>query len=65
MLRSLLSNHLMGTGYVTRFGKLRRQRCQVVSTLDLQSGGSRFKSHSGHLMDLFSVVLSSNPRSCL
>ena len=44
MLRSLLSNHLMGTGYVTRFGKLRRQRCQVVSTLDSQSGGSRLES---------------------
>ena len=61
MLRSLLSNHLMGTGYVTRFGKLRRQRCQVVSTSDSQSGGSRFESRPVHLLDLFSVVPSSNP----
>lgn len=62
MLRSLLSNHLMGTGYVTRFDKLWRQRCRVVSMLDSQFGGSRFESHSGHLMDLFSVVPSSNPQ---
>ena len=61
MLRSLLSNHLMGTGCVTRFGKLWRQRCRVVSTLDSQSGGSRCESYFGHLLDLFSVVPSSNP----
>lgn len=45
----------------TRFGKLRRQRCQVVSTLDSQSDGSRFESRPVHLLGLFSVVPSSNP----
>ena len=34
---------------------------RVVSVLDSQSGGSGFESLSGHLLDLFSVVLSSKP----
>ena len=37
----------------------------MVSAWDSQSGGPRFKSRSGHLLDLFSVVPSSNPRSRL
>ena len=36
-----------------------------VSASDLQSDGPGFKSRSGHLLDLFSVVPSSNPRPCL
>ena len=40
----------------------RRQRGQVVSASDLQSGGPGFESRSGNLLDLFSVVPSSNPR---
>ena len=39
-----------------------RQHGQVVSASDLQSSVPRFKSCSGHLLDLFSVVASSNPR---
>ena len=35
----------------------------MVSVSDLQSGGPGFESCSGHLLDLFSVVPSSNPRS--
>ena len=31
-------------------------------TSDLQSGGPGFESHSGHLLDLLSLALSSNPR---
>ena len=34
----------------------------VVSASDAQSSSSGFKSHSGDLLDLFSVVLSSAPR---
>ena len=39
-----------------------RQRGRVVSASDLQSGGPGFESRSGHLLDLLSVVPSSNPR---
>ena len=35
---------------------------RVVSALDSQSGGSESESCSGDLLDLFSVVPSSNPR---
>ena len=45
--------------------QLGRQRGRVVSASDLQSDGPGFKSRSGHLLDLFSVVPSSNPRPCL
>ena len=38
------------------------QRGRVVSASDLQSGGPGFESRSGHLLDLFSIVPSSNPR---
>ena len=38
------------------------QRGRVVSASDWQSGSSRFESRSGHWLDLFSVVPSSNPR---
>ena len=44
---------------------LRRQSGQVVSAYDSQSGGPGFESRSGNLLDLFSVILSSNPRPCL
>ena len=44
---------------------LRRQSGQVVSVYDSQSGGPGFESRSGNLLDLFSVILSSNPRPCL
>ena len=37
----------------------------VVSALDLQSGAPGFESCSGHLLDLFLVVSSSNPLPCL
>ena len=40
----------------------RRQRGRLVSALDSQSGSPGFKSRSGHLLDLFSVASSSNPR---
>ena len=43
----------------------RRQSGQVASAYDSQSGGPRFESRSGNLLDLFSVILSSNPRPCL
>ena len=33
----------------------------MVRVLDLQFGGLEFKSRPDHLLDLFSVVLSSNP----
>ena len=39
-----------------------RQRGRVVSASDSQSGGPGFESRSGHLLDLCSVVPSSNPR---
>ena len=42
--------------------QLGRQGGRVVSASDLQSGGPGFESRSGHLLDLFSVVPSSNPR---
>ena len=42
-----------------------RQRGRVVSASDSQSDGPGFESRSGHLLDLFSVVPSSNPRSRL
>ena len=44
---------------------LRMQSGGVVSALDLQSGAPGFESRSGHLLDLFSVVSSSNPLPCL
>ena len=44
---------------------LRRQRGRVVRALDLQCGGSEFKSRSDRLLDLFTVVPSSNPRLLL
>ena len=34
----------------------------MVNASDSQSGSPGFESHSGHLLDLFSVVLSSHPR---
>ena len=34
----------------------------VASVLDSQSSSPRFTFYSGHLLDLFSVFLSSNPR---
>ena len=42
-----------------------RQRGRVVSASDSQSGGPGFESCSGHLLDLCSVIPSSNswPRS--
>ena len=43
----------------------RRQSGQVASAYDSQSGGPRFESRSGNLLDLFSVILSSNPRPYL
>ena len=44
---------------------IRRQQGLVVSVLDLQSGGPGFESHSGELLELLSVVLSSNPGQLL
>ena len=44
---------------------LGRQRDRVVSASDPQSGGPGFESRSGHLLDLFSAVPSSNLRSSL
>ena len=38
------------------------QRGRVVSAPDLQSCGPGFESRSGYLLDLYSVVPSSNPR---
>ena len=38
-------------------GQLRRQHGWVVSVLDLQSSSPGFESRSGHLLDLFLVVL--------
>ena len=38
---------------------------RVVSASDSQSGGPGFEPRSGHLLDLCSVVISSNSRSCL
>ena len=40
--------------------KFRRQRGRAVSASDSQSGGTGFESRSGHLLDLCSVVPSSN-----
>ena len=40
----------------------RRQRGRVVSASDSQSDGPGFESRSGHLLDLCSVVPSSNSR---
>ena len=42
-----------------------RQRGRVVSPSDSQSSGPVFESRSGHWLDLFSVVPSSNPRQRL
>ena len=42
-----------------------RQHGRVVRAPDLKSGGPGFKSRSDHYLNLFSVVPSSNPRSCL
>ena len=44
---------------------LGRQHGRVVSASGSQSRGPGFESRSGHLLDLFSVVRSSNPRSRL
>ena len=44
---------------------LGRQVGRVVSTSDSQSGGPRFESRCDNLLDLFSVVPSSNPWSRL
>ena len=41
--------------------RLWRQRGRVVSATDSQSGGPGFKYCSCHLLDLFSVILSSGP----
>ena len=41
--------------------RLWRQCGQVVSATDSQSGGPGFKCCSCHLLDLFSVILSSGP----
>ena len=52
----------------TRYGKvlhLWRQCGRLVRVPDLKSGGPGFKSRSDHYLDLFSVVPSSTPRSCL
>ena len=38
-------------------GQLRRQHGWVVSVLDLQSSSPGFESRSGHLLDLFLVVV--------
>ena len=54
--RILLSNSIDGIG---------RQPGRVVNASDSQYGGPGFESRSGHLLDLFSVVPSSNPRSRL
>ena len=43
----------------------RRQSGQVVSVYNSQSGGPGFESRSGNLLDLFSVIPSSNPWPCL
>ena len=45
-----------------KFKNMWRQRGRVVSTSDSQSGGPGFESRSGHLLDLCSVVPSSNSR---
>ena len=44
---------------------IRRQHGRVVSASDLQSGSPRFESCSGELLELLSVVLSSNLRPLL
>ena len=49
----------------TQASLLRRQSGQVVSAYDSQSGGLWFEFRSGNLLDLFSVIPSSNPRPCL
>ena len=46
-------------------GNAGRQRGRVASASDSQSGGPGFESRSGHLLDLCSVVPSSNSRPCL
>ena len=38
------------------------QRGRVVNASDSQSGGPRFESRSGHLLDLFTGGPGSNPR---
>ena len=42
-----------------------RQRGPVVRALDLQFGGPKFKALPDRELDLFMVVPSSNPWSCL
>ena len=49
----------------TQASLLRRQSGQVVSAYDSQSGGLGFEFRSGNLLDLFSVIQSSNPWSYL
>ena len=49
----------------TQASLLRRQSGQVVSAYDSQSGGLGFEFRSGNLLDLFSVIPTSNPRPCL
>ena len=41
--------------------RIRRQRGWVVSASESESGGPGFESRSGNLLELFWVVLSSNP----
>lgn len=41
---------------------LRRQRGRMVNASDSLSGGPEFESHSGDLLDLLSVIQSSNPQ---
>ena len=41
---------------------LRRQHGRMVSASDLQCCGPEFESYSGNLLDLLSVIQSSNPQ---
>ena len=59
-ISSLFPNINYNSAYSAfRFG---RQRGRVVSASDSKSGGPGFESRSGHLLDLCSVVPSSNSR---
>ena len=57
-----LGEFYMSSLRVLSYSLCRRQRGRVVSASDSQSGGPGFESRSGHLLDLCSVVPSSNSR---
>ena len=63
LMRMLKRAHRYSSSFCSNVVRqVRRQRGRAVRALDLQFEGPEFKSRSDRQLDLFSVVLSSNPR---